>query len=229
MKRLEIVGERYGKLVALRRGSKNKYGRFNWYFRCDCGSEIELDANQARSGNTQSCGCYHAESLTLHKTTHGFAKKGQLRSEYRIWTLMKDRCSNPKSPNFSRYGGRGIKVCERWQTFENFYSDMGLRPEGCSIDRINNDGNYEPVNCKWATNKQQANNKTSNKLFTWHNETLTLAQWSEFFGLSGTVLNSRLARGWSFEVAVSTPPTGAVRRKKAEKQRKAFLAATEPK
>lgn len=230
MRRLEITGDRYGKLVALRRGSKNKYNRFNWYFRCDCGNIIELDANLARTGNTKSCGCYHAEALSLHKTTHGFTKDGTVRTEYRIWGLMKDRCGNPRTPSYKNYGGRGIAVCERWLNFENFYADMGPRPSlQHSIDRIDVNGNYEPGNCRWALPSVQGSNRRNNLLITWNSETMTASQWGCFLGVSGKVLDARLRRGWDFEVAVYTPMLGKIRRSRATREYLTFKVATEPK
>jgi hypothetical protein len=126
-------------------------------------------------------------------------------STYTIWKRMRQRCSNPNSSNYEWYGGRGIKVCERWDSFANFLSDMGERPDGLSIDRRDNDGDYCPENCRWATTKQQHRNKSSNRLITHNSQTRCLIEWSEFAGLSIRVLAERLRTGWDFATAITTP------------------------
>jgi hypothetical protein len=123
--------------------------------------------------------------------------------EYNCWNSMMVRCRSTKS---KRYGGRGIKVCERWQTFENFYADMGPRPtENHSLDRINNEGNYEPSNCRWATWTQQARNKSNCHVLTVGSESFTIAEWAERTGIGKTTIRERIRRGWSPERATSTP------------------------
>jgi hypothetical protein len=120
--------------------------------------------------------------------------------------MMRTRCTNPNVPNYKDYGGRGIAVCERWRSFEAFLADMGPRPGlGYSIERINNDGDYEPGNCRWADRAQQSNNRRNNRLLTWNGETKTLAEWSRTTGLDYAALLARLNRGWSVERALSTP------------------------
>lgn len=125
---------------------------------------------------------------------------------YLAWINMRVRCSNPKQEGYQYYGGRGIRVCERWQqSFENFLADMGIRPDGMSIDRIDNDRNYEPGNCRWATRIEQENNKRSNRLITAFGKTQTVAQWTKEMGLENCVLiYGRLNAGWDAEKAIST-------------------------
>ena len=126
---------------------------------CECGNEKVVVLNSLRSGATRSCGCYRKEVTTQTKTIHGLWKHPL----YKTWADMKTRCYNTKDKYYKDYGGRGIKVCDRWiKSFPNFLQDMGERPTGYSIDRINNDGNYEPSNCRWATNKEQQNNQRRN-------------------------------------------------------------------
>lgn len=131
----------------------------------------------------------------------------KLYPEYEIWQAMKKRCSYKKSKHYKNYGGRGIRVCKRWlNSFENFYADMGSRPSSkYSIDRINNDGDYKPSNCRWATRKEQCNNTRQNHIITYNGVTLTMTQWARKIGLTRNVLKRRLALNWSVERSLNTP------------------------
>lgn len=125
---------------------------------------------------------------------------------YRSWISMRQRCQNQRLRQYADYGGRGIRVCERWQVFENFYADMGERPEGCTLDRIDGNGNYEPGNCRWAPPKTQSRNwRNANHRITYAGETLTLAEWSERVGIEHHTLQYRLRQGWTAEAALTTP------------------------
>lgn len=123
---------------------------------------------------------------------------------YKSWSTMRERCTNPKKSSFKDYGGRGINVCDRWSTFENFYADMGDRPRGMTLERVNPDGNYEPNNCKWASSHEQARNKRSNRRITFNGETRIISDWDKALGFSKGVISNRLKRGWSIQEALTT-------------------------
>lgn len=168
MRMIDLSGQKFGRLTVIEKAGSTKHGAIKWLCKCDCGNESIVIGDELRKGKTTSCGCYAKEiaretakkHIAGKNKTHG--KAGTL--IYKEWSEMKRRCNSPKDDNFKNYGGRGIKVCDRWQnSFEAFYEDVSKLPhfgeKGYSLDRINNDGNYEPNNVRWATAKQQANNR----------------------------------------------------------------------
>jgi hypothetical protein len=162
---------------------------------CDCGTERIVRTELLRIGKSKSCGCYRDAAATTHGRSHT--------SMHNIWLAMRRRCYLPSDGSYERYGGRGIKVCDRWQIFENFLADMGERPsDKHSIERENNEGNYEPGNCIWAVKLVQANNTRSNVYYTLDGETLTLAQWARKCGMNYKTVHARIKRGWSLERAL---------------------------
>lgn len=169
-------------------------------YKCSCGNECIKRTDHVNSGRTLSCGCLALEV----RTTHGKSNT----PEYTSWLSMKQRCLNPKAISYQYYGGRGITICERWlENFENFLEDMGEKPsEDLSIHRIDNDGNYCKENCRWATNEEQANVTSKNKIVDYDGKTKTYSQWQKEIGGCRSVITNRVNRyGWTQEEAVSTP------------------------
>lgn len=153
--RLDLRGQRFGRLVATLAEGSTKQGNALWRCTCDCGASVSVATSNLRSGHTQSCGCLWRDVAVLTKRTHGMAYT----SLYRRWNQMRQRCENSANPAFKNYGARGIKVCERWMIFENFAADVGQPPSGMTLDRVDNSRGYGPDNFRWATPKEQANNR----------------------------------------------------------------------
>jgi hypothetical protein len=155
-----LTGEIFGRLTVVARNPQStKAGKARWDCVCECGNTCTVIGAGLIIGDTQSCGCIHKEQLVERSYKHGSAARNNKTPEYRSWCAMLSRCTNPNFHKYQAYGGVGVTVCDRWHNFENFLSDMGPRPQGTSIDRIDPWGNYEPSNCRWADAITQANNK----------------------------------------------------------------------
>ena len=206
MRKIDMIGQRYGRLVVISQSESIKPGRLRWLCKCDCGNECVVKGISLRRGNTKSCGCLSSENAqqrAMEHITHGQSKTRL----YRIWVNMRSRCNKPSHPDYPRYGARGIKVCEEWdnsfQPFYNWSMSNGYR-ENLSIDRIDNESNYSPDNCRWVDTNVQNNNTRRNHYITYNGETLTIGQWSKKQGINKHTLYARLAtRGWSVERALT--------------------------
>ena len=198
---IDLIGRRFGRLHVLSLAGKNKHGQLLWHCKCDCGEECVSLGFVMRKGEKQSCGCLRREASASINYSHGMAGT----PIYATHHAMMQRCYDKNSHAYDRYGARGINVCEKWQTFEGFYEDMGDKPEGMSLERKDNDGDYCPENVIWATAKQQANNTRGNRIIEYRGQKQTMTQWAEKFGLKPQTLWARLVvRGWSVDKSLET-------------------------
>jgi len=209
MKRIDLVGQRFGSLVATRRlrvEGKGNGRRTIWLCICDCGNTSEVSVGHLRSSHSLSCGCRRV-LVGRSRIKHGCARGDGRRAEYGIWHNMLRRCADPSNPAYQRYGGRGILVCREWrESFVTFLQDMGFRPSSRhTLERVNNDIGYSRTNCVWATRLEQGRNKRNNRLLNVEGVCLCLQEWSEKSGVSRETIAGRLDRDWSTRRAIFTP------------------------
>ena len=213
-KAIDLTGLKFGKLSVIERAGSTKHGAVKWRCVCECGNETIVIGDELRKGNTRSCGCLAKEVTSTRMK--GKAPKNKTHGKagtpvYKEWSQMKRRCFNPEDKSYANYGGRGIMVCDKWRdSFEAFYEDVSKLPrfgeKGYSLNRIDNDGNYEPNNVEWATNKEQSNNRRSNHLLTYNGKTQTIAQWAEEYSVPYKKLWKRINTfRWNIERALNTP------------------------
>lgn len=189
-----MIGFRSGLLTVVGRGFGLDPKRAYWLCQCACGGQHTVMGKYLRKNEVKSCGCLNRAPL-MPRTTHGMTpSKGKKPRVYNTWASMKDRCLNTSNPKWIDYGGRGIRVCDRWLDFSNFYADMGAPPPGSSIDRIDNSKGYCPENCRWATPKQQANNTRTNRWIEFDGQHKTLTSWARYFSVPTSTLYCRIER-----------------------------------
>jgi len=203
--RMSLVGKKFGRLTALKEVDRDRHDQRMWLCRCDCDVEKVVGQNQLRSGKTQSCGCLQKDTMRAIRTTHGDTVGAKPCAEYRAWRGMLSRCTLPNHPKYPSYGGRGIRVDDRWaRSYESFLEDMGRRPSPQhSVDRKDVNGHYEPGNCQWATAKTQGRNRRITVKVTWAGEEMAMTDLAERQGVSYLSLYGRVVRnGASPEAAV---------------------------
>ena len=185
--RIDLTGQRFGRLTVVSLPESNPFGSSAaWVCLCDCGTELLVRSALLRKGHTKSCGCLRADATRNRRRIDG---RSTTRA-YGIWGSMVGRCRDIGNTSYARYGGRGITVCERWKTFENFLADMGEPPKGLSLDRIDNNGPYSPDNCRWASVHEQLRNRRTTRFLTYNGQTKTHTEWERELGLTiGTIHN----------------------------------------
>jgi hypothetical protein len=199
---VDITGQRFSRLSVLRyAGSVRR--KPHWICKCDCGTELAVRGDMLKCGNTQSCGCLKIDKATKHG--HSNYNKPPSRT-YVTWNAMHARCKEGGS-----YHAQGTRVCERWTSFEAFLEDMGERPEGMTIERIDSAGDYEPTNCRWANALEQSRNRKSSRFITHAGVTVTVSEWAERLNIPSATLHDRLRLGWSHERIVTTPYSPRIR------------------
>lgn len=200
-KKINITGKRYNRLLAIKYvGYSPTSHQSIWEFICDCGKKINLTVGNVKNNHTKSCGCLNKEMSSKRLEIHGM----RLSQEYNTWSQMKKRCNNKNDKSYKNYGGRGIIICDRWlESFENFFEDMGLKPSPKhSIDRIDNNGNYEPNNCRWATQYEQNNNYSRNIFIEINEERKTIKEWCNIYNLPYHKIYQRIVKlKWSAKKA----------------------------
>ena len=203
----DLAGLRFGRLTVLCPGAPvpRKDGRGNratWVCLCDCGTEKTVRTDRLKDGKIQSCGCLRAERSNNFRKTHG--ESGT--KLYGVWEQMRNRCYKPNATHFNHYGGRGISVCDEWKDSYIAFRDWAVSngyQEGLTIERLDNDGNYCPENCAWVTSAAQANNRRSNRRYTYNGETHNLTEWAHIVGVSPKTMFGRIYSGMDFEKAIT--------------------------
>lgn len=199
---INLAGKRFGRLVVIGISHNTHYGHY-WECICDCGKNKKVFGGHLRNGKTKSCGCLNQDTTRFRNTTHGMTKT----RIFVVWQNMIKRCENPNNHAYNHYGGRGIKVCNRWHQFARFFEDMGLQPtDKHQIDRTNNDKGYCKENCKWVLPQDNSRNRRNNVNLTIDGVTDCVVEWAKQFSISAAVVYSRIKKGWGEIEALTTPP-----------------------
>lgn len=191
----DLTGRRFEKLAVL--SCTVRHGRRRWLCRCDCGTEKDLAQSSLINGKAIDCGCGESERRSLAYRSHGATLNGKKTPTYETWRGMKMRCDMPNNVAYHRYGGRGIQICERWRDYGNFLADMGERPKGMTLDRIDTDGNYEPGNCRWADKHEQSQNRETTRVFQTPEGAMTSADLETRFGVKAKNVGRWARWGWT--------------------------------
>jgi hypothetical protein len=207
---VDLTNQTIGRFFVISRAENTARGRAQWSCQCSCGTTKIVENGYLRTAQKRnlmiSCGCYKSESTKKRLTKHGHTVSGKPSPTFHSWAGMTARCTNPKHIVYKHYGGRGIKVCERWHSFSNFLEDMGEKPKGLTLERSDNNKDYSPENCYWATRKQQGRNKRNSRILTLNGISMTLSEWSEKLGVRPSVIHCRIHKlGWSIENALTIP------------------------
>ena len=208
MKLIDLTGQRFGRLVVIKR-AENQGKQTKWLCKCDCGNVVAVMGSRLRGNITHSCGCIQKEVARERSLKHG-GSTSKLRS---VWKNMISRCYSKSDKEYNRYGARGIRVCHEWGEYGNFYKwaiSSGYNEDAkrgvCTLDRIDNNGNYSPENCRFVTMKEQSNNRRSNHIIDFNGESHTISEWADIIGIRPSALSRRInALGWSIEQALTTP------------------------
>lgn len=204
---IDLMGRKFGRLTVIKR-AENNGTRATWLCKCDCGNELTVIGKNLRNGNTKSCGCYQQDKARETQTRH----KGRNTRLYGVWACMIQRCTNPNNDSYKRYGARGIKVCDDWLDFGKFqewamangYNPNAKRNE-CTLDRINNNSNYQPDNCRWINIQKQCQNTRKNHNITINGETHCISEWARIYNIKREIIKDRIKRGWDEVKAITTP------------------------
>ncbi len=202
----DLTGQRFGKLVVVKRAQNDKHSKACWHCVCSCGKEVVVTGNALVTGNSKSCGCSRTESAKARAIIPGGTRQNRL---YTIWRHMKERCYRTMDKRFKNYGGRGISVCDEWHDFLNFkkWAECNGYEDNLTIERLDVNGDYCPQNCTWIPLKKQASNKTTNHVIEYNGETHTLADWARITGIGQGTLWNRVNYGWPAEKILTTQPT----------------------
>lgn len=204
MAKTDLTGQKFERLTVVREAGRTDQKQKLWLCQCECGNFYTTTTAKLNGGIVKSCGCLRKDILINRNFKHGKTKT----KLFQTWKNIKERCTNKNCKNFKHYGARGISICEEWRDFQNFYEwamSHGYK-DNLSIDRIDNDGDYSPENCRWATNKIQQRNKRNNRILTYNGESHALAEWAEISGINAKTLKSRIDDyQWTIEKALSVP------------------------
>ena len=201
MKKIDLAGQMFDRLTVMQESGKDTRGETLWMCKCECGNIVNVLSSNLRTGHTKSCGCRRSDK-GVGNYKHGMYGT----SIYEVWSAMIQRCTNEGHAYYYRYGGRGIKVCVRWLKFENFYKDMGDKPDGFTLERINNNGDYCKDNCKWVTVKEQTHNRETTVNITFNGKTQCVAAWEDELGFKHGTLWMRIYKyNWPVEKAMTEP------------------------